>query len=37
MGLSISPKYFSKLVGVLVQLAWKWGVQMSFYITAKTL
>jgi hypothetical protein len=32
MGLSISPKYFSKLVGVLVQLARKWGVQMSFYM-----
>jgi hypothetical protein len=30
--LAISPKYFSKLVGVLVQLARRWGIQMSFYI-----
>jgi hypothetical protein len=32
MGLSISPLYFSKLVGVLVQLARRWGVQISFYM-----
>jgi hypothetical protein len=32
MGLSISPLYFSKLVGVLVQLARKWGIQISFYM-----
>ncbi len=29
-GLFISPKYFSKLVGVLVQLARKWGIQISY-------
>ncbi len=32
MGLSISPKFFSKLVGVLVQLARRWGVQISYYM-----
>jgi hypothetical protein len=32
MGLSISPLYFSKLVGVLVQLARRWGIQISFYM-----
>jgi hypothetical protein len=32
MGLSISPLYFSKLVGVLIQLARKWGIQISFYM-----
>ncbi len=31
-GLAISPMYFSKLVGVLVQLARRWGIQMSFYM-----
>jgi hypothetical protein len=32
MGLSISPLYFSKLVGVLVQLARRWGIRVSFYM-----
>jgi hypothetical protein len=32
MGLSISPLYFSKLVGVLVQLACRWGIKISFYM-----
>jgi hypothetical protein len=32
MGLSISPLYFSKLVGVLVQLARRWGIKISFYM-----
>ncbi len=32
MGLSISPLYFSKLVGVLVQLARRWGIKVSFYM-----
>jgi hypothetical protein len=32
MGLSISPLYFSKLVGVLVQLARRWGLRISFYM-----
>jgi hypothetical protein len=32
MGLSISPRYFSKLVGVLVQLARRWGIKISFYM-----
>jgi hypothetical protein len=32
MGLSVSPKFFSKLVGVLVQLARRWGIQLSYYM-----
>jgi hypothetical protein len=32
MGLSISPLYFSKLVGVLVLLARRWGIRVSFYM-----
>jgi hypothetical protein len=32
MGLSISPMFFSKLVGTLVQLARRWGVEISFYM-----
>jgi hypothetical protein len=32
MGLAISPKYFSKLVGVLVQLARRWGILISYYM-----
>ncbi len=32
MGLSISPKYFSKLAGVLVQLAHRWGIKISYYM-----
>jgi hypothetical protein len=32
MGLSISPLYFLKLVGVLVQLSRRWGIRVSFYM-----
>ncbi len=32
MGLSISPLYFSKLVGVLVHLARRWGIHIPFYM-----
>ncbi len=32
MGLSVSPMFFSKLVGTLIQLARRWGIQISFYM-----
>ena len=32
MGLSIAPLYFSKIMGLLVQLARSWGIRVSFYI-----
>ncbi len=32
MGISISPKFFSKLVGVLVQLAGRWGIKISYHM-----
>jgi hypothetical protein len=37
MGLSISPLYFSKLVGVLVQLARRWGICVSSFYMDNTL
>jgi hypothetical protein len=32
MGLSVSPMFFSKLVGELIQLARRWGIHISFYM-----
>ncbi len=32
MGLSVSPMFFSKLVGTLIQLARRWGIHISFYM-----
>ena len=32
MGLSIAPLYFSKVMGLLVQMARSWGIRVSFYI-----
>ena len=32
MGLSVAPLYFSKIMGLLVQMARSWGIKVSFYI-----